>query len=616
MYTKLPPDLLDRLQERLEPPEEPRHVPWGKIALAVVLLIGLACLLYPLWKYRLPQEHDFTDSQGNRLHVRIEGRNDLLLQYTVPGSSNAHYLAIASLSPADQAFVGHLSSKLQLGLPLNSPLGDASGAETPVQITAHNSDWVQYSLLTDGTSHFFSLASLPAADQLLVRSLPAYLYLSYPLDYSFAGAQPPGAGVRLIGRNETTVKYISLAEGKTFSALISALPKIDQAFVRALPINLSFEAPASDSAPAPVSNPTPAPVAAATPPTPNLRSDQPISSDQIKSLVFIEGDRSSGSGFIVKLYGQFFVVTNLSVLSGNKQFTLTGYNGARFPATTQFYAAINYDVALIKISESQAKFYLEVLPDISANARPNTPVSVPGNAHGARVPVQMDGNLLGIGPEVIEVDAQFVDGHAGSPIIDRASGKVLGVATYTRTYDKDQLQRNVLSTSTRWFGYRLDNLDLKTGWQLVDWSSFSLEGLNLLQVQDVFRNVLSLFANQNPATIANVAIHNAFLEYQTQTGPTWGNQNRSANALITAGPGSPVVTNRLFYAKQAHDEAVKTLNTKLRALVDRTIGVLNHPISNYHARLVTQEKDVQAYLDLLFKDPTQELFSFEQWRNP
>lgn len=187
------------------------------------------------WLYRLPQERDLTDLQGNVLHVRILGHDDTLLKYTAPESEMERYLLLAALSPPDQEFIAKLGSTPLAKLPFACTLTDSTGQQTTVRVMAHDNDWAQCALVADGSTHYVFLSTLTAADQAVVRLLPSTLRFNFPLDYSLTGAPEPGAKVEFIGRNESTVEYLELADGKKYFAAITDLSKADQSLVRELP---------------------------------------------------------------------------------------------------------------------------------------------------------------------------------------------------------------------------------------------------------------------------------------------------------------------------------------------------------------------------------------------
>jgi hypothetical protein len=71
--------------------------------------------------------------------------------------------------------------------------------------------------------------------------------------------------------------------------------------------------------------------------------------------------------------------------------------------------------------------------DVLQSAKIGDEIAVVGNRQGAGVATQVSGQLDGIGPNRIEVDAQFEAGDSGSPIFDVTTQQVIGVATYRQT---------------------------------------------------------------------------------------------------------------------------------------------------------------------------------------
>ncbi len=219
---------------------------------------------------------------------------------------------------------------------------------------------------------------------------------------------------------------------------------------------------------------------------------------QLAALAIVRGDKGSGSAFVCKMNDQFFVVTNAHVLSGNDKFTVTAVNGTEF-TVQDIFVGHKFDVALIRVAEEPTS-YLEVLEDILNVVSIGDEVIIPGNARGGSVVTQTHGKVLGIGPELIEVDAQFVSGNSGSPILHAPSGKILGLATYYVEYriadslqDKSDSKKKEMQ-NRRWFGFRLDTIK---NWDRIDWNRFAAEGRLMAQLDDRTQALLALFNNKN-----------------------------------------------------------------------------------------------------------------------
>jgi len=111
-----------------------------------------------------------------------------------------------------------------------------------------------------------------------------------------------------------------------------------------------------------------------------------------------------------------------------------------------------------------------------------TRVVVAGNAEGGGVINTIKGKIVGLGPQLVEVDAPFSAGQQWEP--DRAfeTGKVIGVATYLTIKKYDAATKEVLKAPVvRRFGYRLDSV--KT-WQPVNWPAFYAQAAEVQAIGD------------------------------------------------------------------------------------------------------------------------------------
>ena len=90
------------------------------------------------------------------------------------------------------------------------------------------------------------------------------------------------------------------------------------------------------------------------------------------------------------------------------------------------------------------------------------------------------GRILGIGPELIEIDAGFVRGNSGSPILDR-NGNVVGIATFAlRNNDPGDWVRNgTRYTQVRRFGTRLNN----NQWDTIKYKDYFTRAAALADIE-------------------------------------------------------------------------------------------------------------------------------------
>lgn len=190
--------------------------------------------------------------------------------------------------------------------------------------------------------------------------------------------------------------------------------------------------------------------------------------DYKTSIILVTTDSASGSGFIVQEGERFFVVSNAHVFGDCRGLKLQlldgtqlGFDGVRFSK--------NKDIAQarLKIGPELSKLITPLSPaqeDISIGNK----IVVYGNSQGKNVVTELKGKVTGVGPNEIEVDAGFVSGNSGSPIVNKA-GEVVGVATYaTRSKAPEWTVEGTRFAKTRRFGVRLDG---------IQWSDASVRDL-------------------------------------------------------------------------------------------------------------------------------------------
>jgi hypothetical protein len=104
------------------------------------------------------------------------------------------------------------------------------------------------------------------------------------------------------------------------------------------------------------------------------------------------------------------------------------------------------------------------------------------------------------------VDALFVPGNSGSPIIHLKTGKVIGVATYAliRRYDATTM-RAAQTPVVRRFGYRLDSV---TAWQPVNWNSFAAQAAELESIEKLTEDLGKLVSDIAAHHKITPGIHN------------------------------------------------------------------------------------------------------------
>ena len=203
------------------------------------------------------------------------------------------------------------------------------------------------------------------------------------------------------------------------------------------------------------------------------------------SLVFVEDKGGAGSGFACMFGTQKFVFTNQHVVAGHPGVKLTLLDQSPIQVG-QAAAAVGHDImSLALVSNTKT---MDMMLEVEKNAAIGDEVVVLGNPDGARVIKPLVGKLVGIGPNLIEVTAEFVPGSSGSPIVHLKSGKVIGVATYLTTRDADGLSGRG-TPKIRRFGYRLDSAKQ---WQPIVWATYNEEFATIERIKETTHDLGAL----------------------------------------------------------------------------------------------------------------------------
>ena len=207
-----------------------------------------------------------------------------------------------------------------------------------------------------------------------------------------------------------------------------------------------------------------------------------VSRDLVKtyrnSLVFVTGADGAGSGFIARMNEANFLFTNDHVAAGIKGAGFKTLDGTKVTGGAAA-SAVGHDIFRMQLGPGGTPF--EVMLKVDENAAIDDEVVVLGNAEGGGVINTIKGKIVGLGPQLVEVDAPFQPGNSGSPIVHLKTGKVIGVATYLTIKKYDAATKEVLKAPViRRFGYRLDSV--KT-WQPVNWPAFYAQAAEIQAIE-------------------------------------------------------------------------------------------------------------------------------------
>ncbi|MCK5844067.1 MAG: trypsin-like peptidase domain-containing protein, partial [Victivallales bacterium] len=187
-----------------------------------------------------------------------------------------------------------------------------------------------------------------------------------------------------------------------------------------------------------------------------------------------EAGKSAGSGFVAKMNGRTYLFTNQHVIMGADTISMKTADGETL-APRRIELSKTRDIARILIADRDGF-------EISEKFAMGIPLGVFGNSEGAGVATELFGEVTGLGVDLVEVNAEFVSGNSGSPVLD-ANQKVIGIASFVqvswlpddeekedkKTENEDENEDAEPESKTRRFCYRLTDLE----WQPVKWKEYN-----------------------------------------------------------------------------------------------------------------------------------------------
>ena len=182
-------------------------------------------------------------------------------------------------------------------------------------------------------------------------------------------------------------------------------------------------------------------------------------------LVLVDCEDGSGSGFLAEMEGKKYLITNEHVLrAANGEMPHVQLLDGRKLKLGELEIAKDRDLVRIGVDADVVPFRVsEEIPNIGAG------VVIYGNSAGGGVATEVTGKIQGVGPSRIEVDAMFVSGNSGSPVID-TNANVIGVATFATYYadKKDWTKKDTRFNDVRRFALRLSSVE----WEKVEWDRY------------------------------------------------------------------------------------------------------------------------------------------------
>lgn len=320
---------------------------------------------------------------------------------------------------------------------------------------------------------------------------------------------------------------------------------------------------------------------------PRLAEASEISDRCSKFLILADGDRSAGSASIIKFRGNALILTNAHVISGNVTTRFRLLNSREVKADL-FGVAEDRDILVA----TQKTFTegIEASEAVDKDVSIGDAVVVFGNSQGRNVVTEIEGKVTGVGPELIEVDAKFVPGNSGSPIIHVKSGKVIAVATFVTVRKMDGVSQDSNFAEIRRFGYRIDTVPK---WEYCSPDKFADEGVYVTNVQSHTNDLLTLFRDLRD---------DGFLDPTNYSGKSgW-----ISSYVATFGKGWPEDPMKQLKFTQITKEFSTHINSDIR-------GVNGFSFTSFHREALGKELVTRNLLANYFRGVQWNSVHYEGW---
>jgi hypothetical protein len=260
-----------------------------------------------------------------------------------------------------------------------------------------------------------------------------------------------------------------------------------------------------------------------------------------KALVVIKGRGGSGVGAYVRMGGRNYIVTSEGVLAQHPGFKAYGQDGRQIVLD-----AVGVDAThnLARLDADNATQGFSLLAEVNKNAKVGDDVLLLSNNGGAGVLAPLQGRILGIGPQLIEVDVVADASSVGGPIIHIKTGKIIGV---TFRPEPERSVSTLLRGETeqgqqRQFGQRLD---LPLSWETLAVTDYENELRQIEAVQKRTRDFALLERNLKRVQFPNASIATGLSE------PLRGQTLTFERAIITAASARSTAVSAANSARSA-----------------------------------------------------------------
>lgn len=241
-----------------------------------------------------------------------------------------------------------------------------------------------------------------------------------------------------------------------------------------------------------------------------------------KRIVLIRTKEGTGTGFLVMMDGKKYVMTNDHVVRSEASPEMVLVDGTKINPGAMSTAG---DRDLVRYETDYDGNCFEFSDRLPNN---NDEIWVYGNSLGDGVVTSLRGFITGVGNKAVKVNAEFVCGNSGSPIVG-TDGKVVAVAAYLRNggNGRDWTTKGTSFDEVRRFGIRVADVN----WLGVDRRQYERQCAKLQLANVYWEYLLPYLICQD---VSEKEYESLKLEHKNIDGKYFGNEGAAFHEMLTA----------------------------------------------------------------------------------
>jgi uncharacterized coiled-coil protein SlyX len=234
-----------------------------------------------------------------------------------------------------------------------------------------------------------------------------------------------------------------------------------------------------------------------------LDQDGKILKKTANSIIIIEGDQNSGTGFALAVDGKKYVYTAAHVLSGNNKLTIRSSSGTVFTKFGTLEAAEGADLVRMQILDEVSDSL--VLYGTGDGSTDGMEVAVLGKDSGTAALIK--GRVSATNGDVLEMDALVTQNTGGAAVVDMNTGKVVGLVANSVTAPLDLFGEEITDSQT---GSVVCRLNKQWEWKPLKIGAFLAEARSIREYDDLTKigmAISKLEVSNGGAAVANVSFN-------------------------------------------------------------------------------------------------------------